>query len=183
MPLLLIVALIVRVLNGAPIIFVQDRAGLGGRTFKLYKFRSMTNECDAQGRLLPDADRMTKFSRFLRATSVDELPSLINVLKGEMSLVGPRPLTSEYLPLYNPQQFRRHAVMPGLTGWAQINGRNTLSWEERFELDVWYVDHRSLRLDLRILWLTLGKVWAREGIAHAGEATMPKFTGSARCMK
>ena len=177
LPLLLLWGL-VRCKLGSPVLFRQVRPGLHGRPFMMVKFRTMTDERGADGELLPDAQRLTSFGRFLRATSLDELPELWNVLRGEMSLVGPRPLLMEYLPLYSPEQARRHEVRPGITGWAQVNGRNALSWEERFKLDVWYVDHRSLWLDLRILWLTVRKVIVREGISAHGEATMPKFTGS-----
>ncbi len=177
LPLLLLWGL-VRCKLGSPVLFRQVRPGLHGRPFMMVKFRTMTDERGADGELLPDAQRLTSFGRFLRATSLDELPELWNVLRGEMSLVGPRPLLMEYLPLYSPEQARRHEVRPGITGWAQVNGRNALSWEERFKLDIWYVDHRSLWLDLRILWLTVRKVIVREGISAQGEATMPKFTGS-----
>lgn len=177
-PPLLLLSVLVRISFGSPVLFRQVRPGLHGRPFMMVKFRTMTDERGADGELLPDAQRLTAFGRFLRATSLDELPELWNVLRGEMSLVGPRPLLMEYLPLYSPEQARRHEVRPGITGWAQVNGRNALSWEERFKLDVWYVDHRSLGLDLRILWLTLRKVIVREGINAKGEATMPKFTGS-----
>lgn len=162
---------------GSPVFFTQTRPGLRGRPFKMVKFRTMTDARGPDGQLLPDADRLTAFGRFLRTTSLDELPELWNVLKGDMSLVGPRPLLMEYLPLYSPEQARRHEVRPGITGWAQVNGRNALSWEDKFRLDVWYVDHRSPWLDIRILWLTVRKVLAREGVSAAGEATMPKFTG------
>ncbi|SEI46555.1 Sugar transferase involved in LPS biosynthesis (colanic, teichoic acid) [Azotobacter beijerinckii] len=177
-PLLLALAWLVRRRIGAPVLFRQLRPGLHGRPFALLKFRSMREALDERGRPLPDAERLTPFGRFLRATSLDELPELWNVLRGDMSLVGPRPLLIEYLPLYTPEQARRHAVRPGITGWAQVNGRNALSWEEKFRLDVWYVDHRSLRLDLHILLLTLKRVLAREGINAEGEATMARFTGS-----
>jgi lipopolysaccharide/colanic/teichoic acid biosynthesis glycosyltransferase len=177
LPLLLLWALVRRKL-GSPVLFRQVRPGMYGRPFMMVKFRTMTDERGAEGELLPDAQRLTPFGRFLRATSLDELPELWNVLRGEMSLVGPRPLLMEYLPLYSPEQARRHEVRPGITGWAQVNGRNTLSWEERFKLDVWYVDHRSLWLDIRILWLTVRKVIVREGISAQGEATMPRFTGN-----
>jgi lipopolysaccharide/colanic/teichoic acid biosynthesis glycosyltransferase len=177
LPLLLLWGL-VRSKLGSPVLFRQIRPGLDGRPFMMVKFRTMTDERDAGGELLPDAQRLTAFGRFLRATSLDELPELWNVLSGEMSLVGPRPLLMEYLPLYSPEQARRHEVRPGITGWAQVNGRNALSWEERFKLDVWYVDHRSLWLDLRILWLTVRKVIVREGISAQGEATMPHFRGN-----
>ena len=160
---------------GAPILFAQRRPGAFGRPFVMYKFRSMRQPTEGS---TSDADRLTRFGRWLRATSLDELPELWNVLRGEMSLVGPRPLLPEYLPLYSPRQARRHEVRPGITGWAQVNGRNALSWEARFELDVWYVEHRTMWLDIKILALTVGAVLARRGISAAGEATMPKFTGS-----
>ncbi|WP_424255502.1 sugar transferase [Desulfoprunum sp.] len=179
-PLLLCLAVLVRVKLGTPILFSQTRPGLHGKPFTLYKFRTMTDGRNASGNLLPDAQRLTGFGRFLRSTSLDELPELINVLRGEMSLVGPRPLLMEYLPLYSPEQARRHEVRPGLTGWAQINGRNALSWEEKFKLDVWYVDNQSLWLDMKIIFLTVWKVFRRDGISAEGEATMPRFTGSAR---
>ncbi len=177
-PVAITVAVLVRTRLGSPVLFVQERPGLHGKPFRMYKFRTMTDARDADGKLLPDSERLTAFGRWLRASSLDELPELINVLKGEMSLVGPRPLLMEYLPLYSPEQARRHDVPPGVTGWAQINGRNAISWEQKFELDVWYVDHRSLWLDIRILALTVWRVLRREGISAAGEATMPKFTGS-----
>ena len=177
LPLLLLIALIRRKL-GSPVFFRQTRPGLHGQPFEMVKFRTMTDACGPDGALLPDAERLTPFGRFLRSTSLDELPELWNVLKGDMSLVGPRPLLMEYLPLYSPEQARRHAVRPGVTGWAQVNGRNAISWEEKFALDTWYVDHQSLLLDIRILWLTVKKVLVREGISAAGEATMGKFTGS-----
>lgn len=179
-PVLLVTARLVRRWLGAPVLFTQVRPGLYGQPFKMVKFRTMTDARDAAGNLLPDADRLTRFGRFLRSTSLDELPELFNVLKGEMSLVGPRPLLMEYLPLYSDTQRRRHEVRPGITGWAQVNGRNAVGWDERFRLDVWYVDHRSLWLDLRILWMTVRKVLVREGISAQGEATMAKFTGSER---
>ncbi|MUT69309.1 sugar transferase [Stutzerimonas frequens] len=162
---------------GSPVLFRQVRPGLDGKPFEMIKFRTMRDAVDAQGNSLPDSERMTPFGSFLRASSLDELPELWNVLKGDMSLVGPRPLLMEYLPLYSPEQYRRHEVRPGVTGWAQINGRNALSWEEKFKLDVWYVDNRSLWLDLKILFLTIKKVVMREGISAEGEVTMPKFTG------
>lgn len=162
---------------GSPAFFRQVRPGMHGQPFEMVKFRTMTDARGPDGALLPDADRLTPFGRFLRASSLDELPELWNVLKGEMSLVGPRPLLMEYLPLYSPQQARRHEVRPGITGWAQVNGRNALGWDDKFKLDVWYVDHRSLWLDIKILWLTVKKVLVREGISAAGEATMPRFTG------
>jgi lipopolysaccharide/colanic/teichoic acid biosynthesis glycosyltransferase len=175
-PFLLLVWRVRREL-GSPVFFCQMRPGLHGRPFRMIKFRTMTDARASDGRLLPDADRLTAFGRFLRASSLDELPELWNVLKGDMSLVGPRPLLVEYLPLYSRVQARRHDVRPGITGWAQVNGRNALSWDRKLELDVWYVDNRSLWLDLRILWLTLRKVLARDGISAPGEATMPRFTG------
>lgn len=162
---------------GSPVFFRQIRPGLNGLPFQMVKFRTMTDERGPHGHLLPDSDRLTKFGRFLRASSLDELPELWNVVKGDMSLVGPRPLLMEYLPLYSPEQARRHEARPGITGWAQVNGRNALSWEEKFKLDVWYVDNRSLWLDVKILWLTVRKVLVREGISAEGEATMSKFTG------
>lgn len=162
---------------GSPVLFRQVRPGLDGQPFEMIKFRTMRDAVDAQGNSLPDSERMTPFGSFLRASSLDELPELWNVLKGDMSLVGPRPLLMEYLPLYSPEQYRRHEVRPGVTGWAQINGRNALSWEEKFKLDVWYVDNRSLWLDLKILFLTIKKVVVRDGISAEGEVTMPKFTG------
>lgn len=177
LPLLLLWVLVRRKL-GSPVLFRQVRPGLHGRPFMMVKFRTMTDERGADGELLRDAQRLTAFGRFLRASSLDELPELWNVLRGEMSLVGPRPLLMEYLPLYSPEQARRHEVRPGITGWAQVNGRNAVSWDERFKLDVWYVDHRSLWLDIRILWLTVRKVIVREGISAQGEATMPRFTGN-----
>ena len=165
---------------GQPAIFVQMRPGLHGKPFKLYKFRSMTYKKDLDDNLLPDVDRLDVFGCFLRAFSFDELPSLWNVIKGEMSLVGPRPLLMEYLPLYNKRQARRHDVKPGITGWAQANGRNTLSWQEKFELDIWYVDNHTLFLDLKILLMTVKKVLFREGIAESGQVTMSKFTGNTK---
>lgn len=176
LPLLVLIWMVRRKL-GSPVFFRQTRPGLRGEPFVMVKFRTMTDARGADGALLPDAERLTAFGRFLRATSLDELPELWNVVKGDMSLVGPRPLLMEYLPLYSPEQARRHEVRPGVTGWAQVNGRNALSWDEKFALDVWYVDHRSLWLDIRILWLTVRKVLVREGISAAGDATMPKFTG------
>ncbi|BEP48277.1 MULTISPECIES: sugar transferase [Variovorax] len=176
-PLLLLACLVYRKL-GSPALFRQVRPGLHGEPFQVIKFRSMTDTRGLNGQLLPDVQRLTRFGRFLRASSLDELPELWNVLKGEMSLVGPRPLLVEYLPLYSTEQARRHEVRPGITGWAQVNGRNALSWEEKFKLDVWYVDNRTLWLDIKILWLTVRKVLVRDGISAAGEATMPRFTGS-----
>lgn len=175
---LLILCLLIRRKLGSPVLFRQIRPGLHGQPFEMVKFRTMTDARGPDGALLPDAERLTPFGRFLRSTSLDELPELWNVLKGDMSLVGPRPLLMEYLPLYSPEQARRHAVRPGVTGWAQVNGRNAISWDEKFALDTWYVDHQSLTLDMKILWLTVKKVLVREGISAAGEATMDKFTGS-----
>lgn len=177
-PLLAVTALAVRLLLGRPIVFSHLRPGLHGRPFTLYKFRTMRDAVDAAGKPLPDAARLTRVGRILRSTSLDELPELWNVLRGNMSLVGPRPLLMEYLPLYTPEQARRHEVRPGITGWAQVNGRNAISWEEKFRLDVWYVDNRSLWLDLRILALTLKKVFVREGISQEGQATAEKFRGN-----
>ena len=176
-PLLFLIWL-VRSKLGSPVFFRQVRPGLHGKPFEMVKFRSMTNQKGPDGNLLPDSERMTSFGRFLRSSSLDELPELWNVVKGDMSLVGPRPLLMEYLPLYSPRQARRHEARPGVTGWAQVNGRNSLSWDEKFELDVWYVENQSFWLDIKILWLTVKKVIVREGISAAGEATMPKFTGS-----
>lgn len=178
LPLLAILFVLVRTKLGAPALFRQVRPGLGGAPFTLVKFRSMTDQRDASGALLPDSDRLTPFGRLLRATSLDELPELWNVLKGEMSLVGPRPLLTSYLPLYSTEQARRHDVLPGITGWAQVKGRNALSWEDKFALDVWYVDHWSLWLDVKILALTIAKVVRRDGVSADGHATMPPFTGS-----
>ena len=175
---MLLLALLVRSKLGSPVLFSQVRPGLNGQPFTMYKFRTMTDERGPDGELLPDAARLTRFGKFLRSTSVDELPELLNILKGDMSLVGPRPLLMEYLPLYNERQARRHEVRPGLTGWAQVNGRNALSWDEKFEYDVWYVDNQTLILDLKILWMTLQKVFKREGISAAGDATMPIFRGT-----
>lgn len=177
-PVLLILLLLVRYKLGSPILFAQIRPGLHGVPFCMLKFRSMTNECGKDGQLLPDELRITPFGRFLRSTSLDELPGLWNVLKGDMSLVGPRPLLMEYLPFYSCEQARRHEVRPGITGWAQVNGRNAISWEEKFKLDVWYVDNRSLCLDIKILLMTVKKVLVREGISATGEATMTPFRGS-----
>ncbi|MBK9575107.1 MAG: sugar transferase [Rhodoferax sp.] len=174
---LLLLACLIRYKLGRPILFHQTRPGLHGRPFDMIKFRTMTDARGADGEPLPDRDRLTSFGYSLRATSLDELPELWNVLTGDMSLVGPRPLLMEYLPLYSPEQARRHEVQPGITGWAQVNGRNALTWEEKFRLDVWYVDHRSIWLDLKILWLTVRKVLSREGVNATGEATMQKFTG------
>jgi len=179
-PVLLLLALLVGVKLGAPVFFIQTRPGLHGQPFQMIKFRTMTNARSADGAVLPDAERLTRFGRFLRSTSLDELPELWNVLKGEMSLVGPRPLLMDYLPLYLPEQARRHEVKPGITGWAQVNGRNAISWEEKFQLDVWYVDHQSFWLDQKILFLTVKRVFQRSGISAYGEMTMPRFTGNNR---
>jgi sugar transferase EpsL len=178
MPLLLLLAVFVRVKHGSPILFCQTRPGLHGAPFKMYKFCTMTNERDDDGNLLPDLQRLTIIGKFLRSTSLDELPELVNVLRGDMSLVGPRPLLMEYLPIYSTEQARRHEVRPGITGWAQVNGRNAISWEEKFKLDVWYVDNQSFLIDVKILWMTLVKVFKREGISQEGQATMEKFTGT-----
>jgi lipopolysaccharide/colanic/teichoic acid biosynthesis glycosyltransferase len=177
-PFLVLIALLVRMRLGSPVLFVQERAGQHGKPFRMYKFRTMTDGADAVGQLLPDAERLTPFGRFLRASSLDELPELWNIVKGEMSLVGPRPLLIRYLPRYNPDQARRHLVRPGLTGLAQISGRNTLSWEEKLSLDTWYVDHRSFRLDLQILLRTVSKAFDRHGINADDSATMPEFMGA-----
>jgi len=177
-PFLLLNATLVRFFLGAPVFFRQDRPGLFGVPFALIKFRTMTDSKDAEGRLLSDGDRLTRFGKLLRSTSIDELPELWNVIKGEMSIVGPRPLLLEYLPLYNAHQARRHEVKPGMTGWAQVNGRNALTWEERFKLDIWYVENRSFSLDLKIIWLTVYTVLNRRGIGHEGSATMEKFKGT-----
>mgnify|MGYP001497909686 CR=1 FL=1 len=177
-PFLLLLFLMVRLRLGSPVFFRQIRPGIQCKPFTMYKFRTMTDAQNEQGQLLPDDQRLTRFGGFLRSTSLDEFPALINVIKGEMSLVGPRPLLMEYLPLYSPEQARRHDVRPGITGWAQVNGRNAISWEEKFKLDVWYVDNQSFWLDLKILWMTFNKVFKREGISQEGEATMSKFTGS-----
>lgn len=177
-PLLLYLAYLIRKNLGSPVLFEQIRPAQGGKPFKMIKFRTMRDAVDKQGKPLPDSERLTPFGQKLRASSLDELPELWNVLKGEMSLVGPRPLLMEYLPLYNAQQMRRHEMKPGITGWAQINGRNATTWDERFAHDIWYIDHYSFWLDLKILCLTFKKVWQKDGISAAGEATMPKFTGN-----
>ena len=181
-PLLLILALLVRINLGSPVLFSQERPGLHEKIFRLYKFRSMKDAYNSRGELLPDAARLSKFGKILRASSLDELPELFNVLKGEMSLVGPRPLLVKYLPLYSPEQHRRHEVLPGITGWAQVNGRNAVGWEERFRLDVWYVDHRTVLLDLKILLMTVKKVFIREGISAENQATMEEFRGNGNDM-
>ena len=177
-PALLLLAAAIRWRLGGPVLFRQQRPGRHGRPFLLLKFRTMTDACGPDGALLPDAARLTSFGHFLRAASLDELPELLNVLKGDMSLVGPRPLLMQYLGRYTPEQARRHEVRPGITGWAQVNGRNAISWEEKFRLDVWYVDNGSLWLDIRIIAMTIGKIMKREGISHPGQATMEEFLGS-----
>jgi lipopolysaccharide/colanic/teichoic acid biosynthesis glycosyltransferase len=176
-PVLVVVTLLVRRQMGAPVLFRQTRPGLHGKPLQMVKFRTMRNAIDSQGLPLPDSERLTRLGRILRSTSIDELPELWNVLKGEMSLVGPRPLLMEYLPLYSPEQARRQEVRPGITGWAQVNGRNAVSWDEKFALDVWYVDNRTFWLDFKIIWMTVKKVLIREGISAEGEVTMSKFTG------
>ena len=178
LPVIIIVALLIRFKLGSPILFTQDRPGLHGKVFKMMKFRTMLDGKDKQGNLLPDNERMTKFGSFLRSTSLDELPGLFNVLKGDMSLVGPRPLLVQYLPLYSSEQARRHNVRPGITGWAQVNGRNAISWEQKFKFDVWYVDNQSFLLDFKILLLTVKKVFVREGISADGHVTIEPFKGS-----
>ena len=177
-PILLVVALLIRINLGSPVFFTQTRLGKDGKEFKMIKFRTMKDSLDKFGQLLPDEQRLTKFGKILRSTSLDELPDLINVLKGDMTLVGPRPLLVEYKELYSERQFRRHEVSPGITGWAQINGRNAISWNERFELDVWYVDNISFLLDMKILVMTILKVIKRDGINEQGQASMSKFTGN-----
>ncbi|PFE92847.1 sugar transferase [Bacillus thuringiensis] len=172
-----IIAALVRIKLGSPVIFKQQRPGLHGKPFYLYKFRTMTDEKDEQGNLHSDYLRLTSFGKFLRKLSLDELPQLINVIKGDISLIGPRPLLMEYLSLYTPEQDRRHDVRPGITGWAQVNGRNAISWEEKFELDVWYVDHQSFWLDVKIIFLTIVKVFKSEGISQKGHVTIERFTG------
>lgn len=179
-PVILLLAWIIKRKLGSPVLFRQIRPGLNGTPFEMVKFRTMRDAYNAKGEPLPDSERMTAFGSFLRSSSLDELPELWNVLKGDMSLVGPRPLLMEYLPLYDERQYRRHLVRPGVTGWAQINGRNALSWENKFELDVWYVENRSTWLDLKIIGLTVKKVLKRDGISAQGEVTMSKFTGSKR---
>ena len=178
LPIYLLTMLLVLTQLNFPILFRQSRTGLNGKIFNIYKFRTMTNDCDKDGILLPDALRLNKFGKFLRSTSLDELPSLWNVLKSDMSLVGPRPLLLEYLPLYSTQQARRHEVKPGITGWAQVNGRNAITWGEKFDLDVWYVDNQSIWLDIKILWLTVKKVIMRDGINQVGQSTMESFKGN-----
>ena len=177
-PVMLLVAAAIWLKMGSPVLFRQQRPGKDGKIFKIYKFRTMTDERDEAGELLPDEKRLVGVGKFIRSTSLDELPQLFNVLKGDMSFVGPRPLLVEYLPLYNERQRKRHDVKPGITGWAQVNGRNAISWEEKFEYDVWYVEHQSFWLDMKILWMTLMKVIKREGVSQKGQATMEKFKGS-----
>ncbi|MDP2030650.1 MAG: sugar transferase [Thiobacillus sp.] len=179
-PLMVLTALAVRLAMGSPILLRQVRPGRCGQPFTFLKFRSMTEACDADGKLLPDAQRLSPFGSWLRRSSLDELPQLFNVLRGDMSLVGPRPLLMEYLSLYSPRQSRRHEVRPGITGWAQVNGRNAISWEEKFELDVWYVEHQSLMLDLKILFITLARLFQHADVSHGGHVSMPRFTGSTK---
>ena len=178
LPIYLLTMLLVLTQLNFPILFRQSRTGLNGKIFNIYKFRTMTDDCDKDGIFLPDKIRLTKFGKFLRSTSLDELPSLWNVLKSDMSLVGPRPLLLEYLTLYSTQQARRHEVKPGITGWAQVNGRNAITWGEKFDLDVWYVDNQSIWLDIKILWLTVKKVIMRDGINQVGQSTMENFKGN-----
>jgi lipopolysaccharide/colanic/teichoic acid biosynthesis glycosyltransferase len=178
LPIIIIVGILIRTKLGSPILFTQDRPGLNGKVFKMMKFRTMLDGKDKHGNLLPDDERMTPFGAFLRSTSLDELPGLFNVLKGDMSLVGPRPLLVQYLPLYSNEQARRHNVRPGITGWAQVNGRNAISWDEKFKLDVWYVDNQSFWLDIKILLFTVKKVFVREGISADGHVTIEPFKGS-----
>ena len=178
LPIIIVVAVLIRFKLGSPILFTQDRPGLNGKVFKMMKFRTMLDGKDKHGNLLPDNERMTQFGAFLRSTSLDELPGLFNVLKGDMSLVGPRPLLVQYLPLYSSDQARRHNVRPGITGWAQVNGRNAISWEQKFKFDVWYVDNQSFFLDFKILLLTVKKVFVREGISADGHVTIEPFKGS-----
>ena len=178
-PILLLITIWLHFANkGAGAFFTQERPGKNGKIFKVIKFKTMTDERDEKGNLLPDADRLTAVGKFVRSTSIDELPQLINVLKGDMALIGPRPLLPQYLPLYNKEQARRHEVRPGITGWAQVNGRNAISWSKKFELDVWYVDHCSFCLDLKIIFLTIKKVFIREGISQEGQATIEPFNGN-----
>lgn len=183
LPLMIIIAICIRIKLGKPVIYKQKRPGLYEKPFYLYKFRTMTNETDENGNLLPDSVRLTNFGKFLRKYSLDELPQLWNVFKGELSIVGPRPLLVEYLPLYTEEERRRHEVKPGITGWAQVNGRNAISWEEKFRLDVWYVDNQSIWLDIKILWLTIIKVLRSEGITYENSVTMPVFKGSKKEVK
>ena len=180
LPFIIVIAIAIRLNLGSPILFRQARPGLNTTPFRMIKFRTMRDAIDANGNLLPDAERLTKFGSFLRASSLDELPELWNVLKGDMSLVGPHPLLMEYVDLYSPEQARRNDVRPGITGWAQVNGRNAISWEDKFKLDVWYVDNQSLWLDIKILFMTIKKVFVREGISADGHATIEKFKGSSK---
>ena len=177
-PLIILIAVIIRLTMGKPIFLKQIRPGFQGKAFTIYKFRTMLNAYDKNGNLLPDKERLTRFGKFLRSTSLDELPELFNILKGEMSIVGPRPLLMQYLERYSPEQARRNEVRPGLTGWAQINGRNAITWEEKFRLDVWYVDNQSFRIDIKIIFMTILKVLKREGISQRGQATMEEFMGN-----
>ncbi len=181
-PVLLVTALLVRIKLGSPIIFHQERPGKSEKIFRLYKFRSMTDECDENGNLLPDDQRLTRFGQILRSTSLDELPELLNILRGDMSIVGPRPLLVKYLPLYNEEQRHRHDVRPGLTGWAQANGRNAISWEEKFKLDVWYVQHISFLVDVKVIFMTVKKVFCRDGISSETSVTMEEFSGTKESM-
>jgi lipopolysaccharide/colanic/teichoic acid biosynthesis glycosyltransferase len=178
LPVFILITIVLFIVNGGYPFFIQRRPGKGGKIFRLIKFRTMTNKRNSSGALLPDEQRLTRFGNIIRKTSLDEIPQLINVIKGDMSLIGPRPLLVEYLPLYSPVQRRRHEVRPGITGWAQVNGRNAISWEKKFELDVWYVDHLNLKLDIRIFMLTLKKMIKPEGISQQGHATMPAFRGA-----
>lgn len=180
LPPLIIVGLLIRTKLGRPVLFKQQRPGLHAKPFYIYKFRTMADERDSLGNLLPDEERLTSFGKLLRKLSIDELPQLLNVIKGDLSLVGPRPLLMQYLPLYSAEQARRHEVRPGITGWAQVNGRNAITWEEKFKLDLWYVDHQSFWLDLKILYMTFLKVIKRDGISQQGQATMEAFKGSHR---
>ncbi|EGL19518.1 MULTISPECIES: sugar transferase [Paenibacillus] len=177
LPVIFLVAVLIRIKLGSPVLFKQTRPGLRGKPFAIFKFRTMTSKCDEHGRLLPDEVRLTRFGMLLRKLSLDELPQLLNVLRGELSLVGPRPLLMDYMNRYTSEQARRHDVRPGITGWAQVNGRNDLSWEQKFELDVWYVDHQSFLLDMKILWMTVIKVIKTEGVSRTGHVTMPEFQG------
>ena len=177
-PVLIITAIIVRIKTGSPVLFRQERPGLNGKGFIIYKFKTMTDQKDEAGRLLPDEKRLKAFGKFLRSTSLDELPELLNVLKGDMSIVGPRPLMMKYLNRYTPEQARRHEVKPGITGWAQINGRNTVAWEEKFKLDVWYVDNQSFWLDIKIIFITIWQVITRQGVTQEGRATVDEFFGT-----
>lgn len=181
-PVLLVTAVLVRFKLGSPIIFHQERPGKSEKIFRLYKFRSMTDECDENGNLLPDNERLTRFGKILRSTSLDELPELLNILRGDMSIVGPRPLLVKYLPLYNEEQKHRHDVRPGLTGWAQTNGRNAISWEEKFKLDVWYVQHVSFWVDVKVIFMTVKKVFCRDGISSETSETMEEFSGTKESM-